>query len=76
MTSVSDLTMPPKKKKPKVNRADKEKPLLTVQGVLRLENSFKKATHDDAEILRYRRDDDGEVEEMKLIPKDRSAKGS
>ena len=44
--------MPPKKKKPKVNRADKEKPLLTVQGVLRLENSFKKATHDDAEILR------------------------
>ena len=44
--------MPPKKKKPKVNRADKEKPLLTVQGVLRLENSFTKAKHDDAEILR------------------------
>ena len=42
--------MPPKKKK--VNRADKEKPLLTIQGVLRLENSFQKAQHDDAEILR------------------------
>lgn len=63
--------MPPKKKKPKVNRADKEKPLLTVQGVLRLENSFTKARHDDAEILRFRRDDEAEVEEMKLIPKDR-----
>lgn len=42
--------MPKEKRRGKGNRADKEKPLLTLQGVLRLEKSFITAQHDDAQV--------------------------
>ena len=42
--------MPPKKKS-KINKADKEKPLLTVQGVLRLDKSFVPPKNEDAPEL-------------------------
>ncbi len=60
--------MPKMKRRGKGNRADKEKPLLTVQGVLRLEKSFITAQHDDAQTIMVRRSDDAPVEEIKLIP--------
>ena len=61
--------MPPKKR-PKVSRAEKEKPLLTVQGVLRLDKSFQKAQHADAETLKVNlgTEDEDKIKEIRLIP--------
>ena len=59
--------MPPKKKS-KVNRADKEKPLLTVQGVLRLDKSFVPPMNEDAAELVIKRNDDTDQEVVRLVP--------
>merc|ERR1711935_1280631 len=57
-----------KKKKSKGGKGDKEKPLLTVQGVLRLERSFVTAQHADAEVIMVRKDENEEAEPMRLVP--------
>ena len=59
----------PKKKK-SGSRGDKEKPLLTVQGVLRLEKSFVKTRHDDAEVIKVvtKDEESKETKEIKLAP--------
>ena len=56
------------KKKSKGGKGDKEKPLLTVQGVLRLERSFVTAQHADAEVIMVRKDENEEAEPMRLVP--------
>ena len=62
--------MPKSKKRGKGgNRNEKEKPLLTVQGVLKLDKSFITAQHEDAEVLTVQKDPEREaVETIKLIP--------
>ncbi len=60
--------MPKTKKRGKGNRGDKEKPLLTVQGVLKLEKSFVTAQHSDAPTMMVRKDETAEPEEVKLVP--------
>merc|ERR1712083_149088 len=57
-----------KKKKSKGGKGDKEKPLLTVQGVLRLGHSFVTAKHADAEIIKVVKPGKTEAEEMRLVP--------
>lgn len=47
---------------------DKEKPLLTVQGILRLDKSFVTAKNDDAQTIQVRKNDEAEPEEIKLVP--------
>ena len=42
---------PKAKKRKRGDRREKEKPLLAVQGLLRLEHSFTKPNNDDAEVL-------------------------
>ena len=59
--------MPPKKKS-KVNRAEKEKPLLTVQGVLRLDKSFVPPRNEDAAELVVKKTDAAEPEVIRLVP--------
>jgi hypothetical protein len=59
--------MPPKKKS-KGNRADKEKPLLTVQGVLRLDKSFVPPRNEDAAELVIKRNDETATEVIRLVP--------
>lgn len=56
------------KKKSKGGKGDKEKPLLTVQGVLRLERSFVTAQHADAEVIMVKKDENEEAEPMRLVP--------
>ena len=56
------------KKKSKGGKGDKEKPLLTVQGVLRLERSFVTARHLDAEVIKVKKPGKEEAEEMRLVP--------
>jgi hypothetical protein len=60
--------MPKAKKRSKPNRADKEKPLITMQGLLRLDKSFITAQHEGAEEITIRRDDEAEPETIRLIP--------
>jgi hypothetical protein len=60
--------MPKAKKRGKGGSKDKEKPLLTVQGVLRLEKSFVTAQHEDAETLMVRPSEAEEAKEVRLIP--------
>ena len=58
------------KKKKSGSKGDKEKPLLTVQGVLRLERSFVSANHgDDIETIKVKPTEDSEdTKEIKLVP--------
>ena len=56
------------KKKNKVARGEKEKPLLTVQGVLRLDKSFVTAQHDDAGEMLINRNDTIGPEVIQLVP--------
>ena len=56
------------KKKSKGGKGDKEKPLLTVQGVLRLERSFVTAQHADAEVIMVKKDENEEAVPMRLVP--------
>ena len=58
----------PKKKK-STNKSEKEKPLLTVQGVLRLEKCFVTAQNADAEVIKVQEDGD-KVKEIRLVPGD------
>ena len=64
-SAAKSHTMPPKKKS-KAGRGEKEKPLLTVQGVLRLDKSFVPPRHEDAGELVIQRDDKTEV--IRLVP--------
>ncbi len=50
------------------NRTEKEKPLLTVQGVLRLDKCFVTAQHDDAPTVRLQRKEGEDAEDVKLVP--------
>ena len=56
------------KKKNRGNKADKEKPLLTVQGILRLERCFVTAQHEDAEKMTIKPSDKEEAKEIRLVP--------
>ncbi len=56
------------KKKNKVARGEKEKPLLTVQGVLRLDKSFVTAQHDDAGEMIINRGDKVGQEVIQFVP--------
>ena len=58
--------MPKTKRRGKGNRSEKEKPLLTVQGVLRLDKSFITAQHDDAQTIKIKRSED-EPSQVKTI---------
>merc|ERR1712224_752066 len=50
--------------------ADKEKPLLTVQGILRLERCFVTAQHEDAEKMTIKPSENEEAKEIRLVPGD------
>ncbi len=62
--------MPKTKKRGKGGggKDEKERPLLTVQGVLRLEKSFVTARHEDADVMKVKKSDAEKAEEIKLIP--------
>ena len=60
--------MPKTKHRGKGNRTEKEKPLLTVQGVLRLEKSFVTTQHEDAPTMTIQRSKEAGMEMVKLVP--------
>ena len=57
-----------KSKKKGSGRGDKEKPLLTVQGILRLDKTFVTAQYADAEVIKVKLKEEEEAKEVKLIP--------
>ena len=57
-----------KSKKKGAGRGDKEKPLLTVQGILRLDKTFVSAQYADAEVIKVKLKEDEAAKEVKLIP--------
>merc|ERR1712156_726884 len=64
-----DIKMPKNKSKKKGSgRGDKEKPLLTVQGILRLDKTFVTAQYADAEVIKVKLKEEEEAKEVKLIP--------
>ena len=60
--------MPKAKKKKSGSKGDKEVPLLTVQGVLRLEKSFVTAMHEDADVIKVKPKETEEAKELRLVP--------
>ena len=60
--------MPKAKKKKSGSKGDKEVPLLTVQGVLRLEKSFVTAMHEDADVIKVKPKESEEAKELRLVP--------
>ena len=57
-----------KSKKKGAGRGDKEKPLLTVQGILRLDKTFVTAQYADAEVMKIKLKEEEEAKEVRLIP--------
>ena len=60
--------MPKAKKRGKGGRGEKEKPLLTLQGVLKLEKSFVTEQHEGAETVKVQMPGIEEPVEIKLVP--------
>ena len=60
--------MPKAKKRGKGGKGDKEKPLLTIQGVLRLEKSFVTEQHEGAETVKVQIPGEENPIDLKLIP--------
>ena len=60
--------MPKAKKRGRGAKGDKEKPLLTLQGVLKLEKSFVTEQHEGAETVKVQLPGTEEPVELKLIP--------
>ncbi|XP_059091219.1 uncharacterized protein LOC131886822 [Tigriopus californicus] len=60
--------MPKTKKRGRAGKGEKETPLLTVQGILRLDKTFVPPRHEDADTLLIQRQPDGPAECIRLIP--------
>ena len=60
--------MPKTKKRGRGAKGDKEKPLLGLQGILKLEKSFVTEQHEGAETVKIQVPGTEEPVEMKLIP--------